>query len=154
MASTFGCPAFITFCRPPQTTPTPEGDPRTQTFRDVGSKLQEGIEEFSQIFLSEDLILALKRMDSSVEKFGYRSSVDIRFVDRNRLNIPRLLSDPAEGLAFQHALWLGLEGCSLQGNFYAWNHAPMDLSETDFFIPSRKSRKCPNPRETWSIRIR
>ena len=120
-----------------QTTPNNsnplEGDHRTQTFRDVGSKLQERVAEFSQIFLSEDLILALKRMDSSVEKFGYRSSVDIRFVDRNRLNIPRLLSDPAEGLAFQHALWLGLEGCSMQGNFYSWNHAPMDLSETDFF---------------------
>ncbi|MFM7912151.1 MAG: hypothetical protein ACKO9W_08190, partial [Bacteroidota bacterium] len=96
-----------------QTTPNSsnplEGDPRTQTFPDVWSKLQERVAEFSQIFLSEDLILALKRMDSSVEKFGYRSSVDIRFVDRNRLNIPRLLSDPAEGLAFQHALWLGLE---------------------------------------------
>jgi leucyl-tRNA synthetase len=117
----------------PNIAPQLEDQPNTKAIGELWSKLQEGLADFSQIFLSEDLIMALKDGDSTIEKFGYRSSVDIRFVDRNHLAINRLLSDPAEGLAFQEALWLGLEGFFLQGKYHSWNNEPKDLSESDFF---------------------
>jgi leucyl-tRNA synthetase len=85
--------------------------------------------KFSQIFLSENLVQALQEMDHTIEKSGFRTAVDIRHVDRNRLNIELLLKDPTEGKAFQDSLWLCAEGFYAHGNFWKWT--PDSPTETE-----------------------
>ncbi len=110
-----------------------EAEIETQDIGNLKSKIKQGAWNFSQIFLSEDLLQALKKSEGSIEKSGYRTSVDVRFVDRNKLNIKNLLGESAEGLAFQDGLWLSLEGYYIQGNFHPWNDSPNKLIEATFF---------------------
>lgn len=102
-------------------------------FGNLWTNPKDGTWKFSQIFLSEDLIQALKKNDVSVEKSGYRTSVDIHFVNRNKLDINTLLNDPAEGKAFQDALWLGFEGCYANGSFHPWADSDKGNSDDLFF---------------------